>query len=304
MPPHLISMLDVEESIQDILELAARIKQRPRKHAHALSGRSLAMIFEKPSTRTRVSFEVAMTQLGGHALHLSPKDLQLGRGETIQDTARVLSGYVDAIMYRAHSHGLMKELAGSSRVPVINALDDREHPCQILGDLLTMREYVRDIEGKKVAYVGDGNNVCNSLILGCALTGMDISTACPEGYAPDADILEESGRIASRTGSHIEVVDDPRAACSGADFIYTDVWVSMGDEKEKEQRERVFAPYQVNAELMEVSPRALFMHCLPAHRGLEVTDEVIDSDRSIVLAQAENRLHIQKGILCHFIRQV
>jgi ornithine carbamoyltransferase len=260
------------------------------------------MIFEKSSTRTRVSFEVGMTQLGGHALFLSPNDLQLGRGETIADTARVLSRYVDGIMYRAFRHEDVRELARHATVPVINGLDDREHPCQIIADLLTIQESKGSLKRLKLAYVGDGNNVCNSLLLGSAIVGMAMTAACPPGFEPNPEILEEARQIAKEKGSSLEVVHDPKSGVRGADVVYTDVWVSMGQEKDREKKEQVFRPFQVNAKLLDhAKPDAVVMHCLPAHRGLEITDDVIDGPRSIVLDQAENRLHAQKAILVRFL---
>jgi len=294
-------MLDIENQFHEILDLAAEIKKNPERYVHALEGKALAMIFEKPSLRTRVSFEVGMTQMGGHALYISPNEIQIGKRESVHDVAKVLSRYVDGIMYRAFDHRVMRELAENADVPVINGLDDKEHPCQIMADILTMKEHAGSLRGKKVAYIGDGNNVCNSLLLGCAMGSMNISVACPSGYEPDEDIVHHAERIAKKTGSKIEITRDPASACKGADFIYTDVWVSMGDEKEASIREKVFAPYQVNKHIFDVSKKALFMHCLPAHRGLEVTSEVIDSDRSIVFDQAENRLHAQKGILLYLL---
>jgi ornithine carbamoyltransferase len=303
----LLSMLDVEEDLVGLLELAGNIKNRTKagEPFEPLRGRSLAMIFEKASTRTRVSFEVGMTQLGGHALFLSPNDLQIGRGETIADTARVLSRYVDGIMYRAYRHENVRELARESTVPVINGLDDREHPCQIIGDLFTIQEHKGKLKGRKLVYVGDGNNVCNSLLLGCAIVGMHMVAACPPGHEPNAEILDEARRIAKETGSSIGVVPDPAAAVRGADVVYTDVWVSMGQEKEREERERLFRPYQVNPKLLVAAkPDAVVMHCLPAHRGLEITDDVLDGPQSIVFDQAENRLHAQKAILARFLAGV
>ena len=263
------------------------------------------MIFEKASTRTRVSFEVGMTQLGGHALFLSPNDLQIGRGETIADTARVLSRYVDGIMYRAFRRENVVELAQNASVPVINGLDDKEHPCQGIADLFTILEHRGSFKELKLAYVGDGNNVCNSLLLGAAIVGMDMTAACPSGYEPDAEILATARRIAKDSGSKIHVVADSVVAVQQADVVYTDVWVSMGQEKEKEQREKVFRPYQVNSKLLDHAKRdAVVMHCLPAHRGLEITDEVMDGPRSIVFDQAENRLHAQKAILSRLLAGV
>ena len=303
----LLSMRDVREDLVGLLELAGSIKNRTKagEPYEPLRGRSLAMIFEKASTRTRVSFEVGMTQLGGHALFLSPNDMQIGRGETIADTARVLSRYVDGIMYRAFKNEHVRELANHATVPVINGLDDREHPCQIISDLFTIQERKGKLSGLKLAYVGDGNNVCNSLLLGCGIVGMDITAGCPADYEPDSDLLEEARHLGKQNGSSIDVVSDPMSAARGADIVYTDVWVSMGQEREKEEREKLFRPYQVNAKLLDrAKPDALVMHCLPAHRGLEITDDVIDGPQSIVFDQAENRLHAQKAILARFLAGV
>jgi len=303
----LVSILDVKDDVVGLLEFAANIKNRTRagEPYEPLRGKSLAMIFEKASTRTRVSFEVGMTQLGGHALFLSPNDLQIGRGETIADTARVLSRYVDGIMYRAFRRENVIELARNASVPVINGLDDKEHPCQVIADLFTILEHRGSFKGLKLAYVGDGNNVCNSLLLGAAIVGMDMTAACPTGYEPDAEILATARRIAKDSASKIQVVDDPVAAAQRADVVYTDVWVSMGQEKDKDQREKVFRPYQVNSKLLDHAKKdAVVMHCLPAHRGLEITDDVMDGPRSIVLDQAENRLHAQKAILSRLLAGV
>ena len=303
----LVSILDVKDDLVGLLELAASIKNRTKagEPYEPLRGKSLAMIFEKASTRTRVSFEVGMTQLGGHALFLSPNDLQIGRGETIADTARVLSRYVDGIMYRAFRRENVIELARNASVPVINGLDDKEHPCQVIADLFTILEHRGSFKGLKLAYVGDGNNVCNSLLLGAAIVGMDMTAACPTGYEPDGEILATARRIAKDSASKIQVVDDPVAAAQRADVVYTDVWVSMGQEKDKDQREKVFRPYQVNSKLLDHANKdAVVMHCLPAHRGLEITDDVMDGPRSIVLDQAENRLHAQKAILSRLLAGV
>ena len=303
----LISMLDVRDDLVSVLELAGSIKNRSKagEPYEPLRGKSLAMIFEKASTRTRVSFEVGMTELGGHALFLSPNDLQIGRGETIADTARVLSRYVEGILYRAFKRDNVRELAANATVPVINGLDDKEHPCQIVADLFTLLERKSALKRLKLAYVGDGNNVCNSLLLGAAIVGMSMTAACPPGYEPDAEILTHAKRIAKETNARIEVVHDPVAAARNADVLYTDVWVSMGQEKEWEEREKIFRPYQVNAKLLDVAkPDAVVMHCLPAHRGLEITDDVIDGPQSIVFDQAENRLHAQKAILARFLAGV
>lgn len=300
MTRHLISVADLDGRIEQLIDKAIDMKKafKAGDAPRLLDGRALAMIFEKPSTRTRVSFEVAMFQLGGHGLFLSPKDLQMGRGETVEDTARVLSRYVDAIMYRAFDHNMMLQLADAATVPVINALDDLEHPCQIMADLMTMKEHFGTLKGLKVAYLGDGNNVANSLALGCAMVGANFFLANPPGYGIDREVLERAREFAADTGAVIETGRDPAWASGGADVIYTDVWTSMGDEAEEGEREAIFKPYQVNEELMhKAASGAVFMHCLPAHRGLEVTDEVVDADYSIVLDQAENRLHAQKTIL-------
>lgn len=304
MKRDLISVADMEKDLMALLELSQSLKNRrtAAEVSEPLKGKSLAMIFEKPSTRTRVSFEVAMTDLGGHALNLSPADLQLGRGETIADTARVLSRYVHGIMYRAFKHSDMLELAGHATIPVINGLDDLEHPCQILADLLTIKEKKSELKGLKLAYVGDGNNVCNSLLLGCAFLGMSMSAGCPEGYEPDADILAKAVSRGRVQGTKIEVVEDPMAAAKDADVIYTDIWVSMGAEKERRKRMKAFRDYQVNAELVALAKKeCIVMHCLPAHRGTEITNEVLDGPRSVVFDQAENRLHAQKAILMTFL---
>ena len=297
-------MRDVENELVGLLELATSLKNRTKagEPYEPLRGKSLAMIFEKSSTRTRVSFEVGMTQLGGHALFLSPNDLQVGRGETIADTARVLSRYVDGILYRAYRSENVRELARYATVPVINGLDDKEHPCQIITDLFTIQEHKGTLAGLTLGYVGDGNNVCNSLLLGAAIMGMHMNAGVPKGYEPDPQLLAEAHRIANATGARIAVVRSAADAARNADVLYTDVWVSMGMEKEREEREKVFAPYQINARLLAVAkPDASVMHCLPAHRGLEITDEVIDGSQSIVFDQAENRLHAQKAVLARFL---
>ncbi len=299
-----LSVLDVERDLIGLLELAGNLKNRAKagEPFEPLKGKSLAMIFEKASTRTRVSFEVGMSQLGGHAVNLSPQDTQLGRGESIADTARVLSRYADAIMYRAYRHADMVELARNATVPVINGLDDLEHPCQIVSDLFTILEAKKKLKGIRVAYVGDGNNVCNSLLLGAAITGAHVSVGSPKDHGPDPGILREAERIAKGTEAEVRVVPDAKEAVADADVVYTDVWVSMGMEKEKAAREKLFRPYQVNAALMtRARPDAVVMHCLPAHRGLEITDEVIDGAQSVVFDQAENRLHAQKAILARLI---
>lgn len=302
MNKDLISVYDIKDELAEILDLAAKIKKEPKKYATALKDKSLGMIFEKPSTRTRISFEVAMTQLGGHALYLSPKDMQMGRGETIPDTAKVLSRFLDGVIYRAFDHNMVLDLAKNATIPVINALDNLEHPAQIVADLLTISEKKGKFKNLKFAYVGDGNNVANSLILGCAIVQMDCYIGCPATNRPNEAILKLAREIAGGR-SKIEIMDDPVEAVKNADIIYTDVWVSMGEEAQKEEKEKLFRPYQVNAELVKHAKKDyIFMHCLPAHRGYEVTDEVVDSKNSVVFDEAENRLHAQKALLVKMIK--
>jgi ornithine carbamoyltransferase len=298
-----LSVLDARDEFAELVQSALDLKKRDQsgENDEPLKGRTLAMIFEKSSTRTRVSFEVAMNQLGGRSLFLNPQDTQLGRGETISDTARTLSRYVDCIAYRAFDHEMVLDLARNSSIPVINALDDLEHPCQALADVATIAER-RTPRGLKLAYIGDGNNVCNSLLLACSITGIDISAASPEGYEPDRGIVEDARRLASRAGSRCDVLRDPREAVHEASVIYTDVWVSMGDT-DAEKRLEAFTEYQVNSDLVGLAlPDCLIMHCLPAHRGQEITGEVIDGSQSIVFDQAENRLHAQKALLLALLR--
>ncbi len=293
-----ISMLDLKDDLEDVLELAAQLKKGKYRNAEPLKNMTMAMLFEKASTRTRVSFEVGMTQLGGHAIFLSPKDMQLGRGETVADTAKVMSRYVDVIMYRAFKHEIMLELAQCSTVPVINALDDLEHPCQIMADLQTIKERKGKLDGLKLTYVGDGNNVCNSLMLGAAMTGMDFVAGCPKGYQPNLELAKKAREIAEAKGRTVSVVEDPKVAAKDADVLYTDVWVSMGEEDEAAQRERVFKPYQINADMLSLAKDdAIVLHCMPAHRGMEISAEVFDGERSVVFDEAENRLHAQKAII-------
>ncbi len=289
------------EEIMFILETAKMLKQRyysGERVIPILKGKTLAMIFQKPSTRTRVSFEVAMLQLGGFVLYLSWNELQLGRGETIADTARVLSRYVDSVMARVYKQSDLEELAKYADIPIINGLSDLYHPCQALGDMLTIWEKKGRLKDLKIAWVGDGNNVANSLIIISTKLGLDIAVATPKGYEPPKHVIEWAYENARESGSKITLTNDPSEAVKDADVIYTDVWVSMGQEKEKEIRLRVFRPYQVNKELIKkAKENVIFMHCLPAHRGEEVTDEVIDGPWSVVWDQAENRLHAQKAIL-------
>lgn len=286
--------------IMEILQVAADLKAKQKQGvAHPiLAGKTLAMIFTKSSTRTRVSFEVAMYQLGGYPLFLSGQELQLGRGETIADTARVLSRYVDGIMIRTFAHADVEELARYADIPVINGLTDLNHPCQILADFQTIIEHKGKLAGLKLAYVGDGNNVCHSLLNGCAKVGMHISVATPSGYEPSPEIVALAQKDAEASGAVIELTEDPALAVKDADVIYTDVWASMGQEAEHAERLKIFRPYQVNAQLAGgARPDYLFLHCLPAHRGEEVAAEVIDGPNSAVFDEAENRLHAQKAVL-------
>jgi len=297
----LLSIADIADELSSLLDHAARLKDERRRGAvrPTLPAKNLAMIFEKPSTRTRSSFEVAIGDLGGHALYLSANDLQLGRGETIADTARVLSRYVDAVCYRAFRHENVVDLARWATVPVINALDDLEHPCQIVADLLTMRErWPEGFRGRRLAWIGDGNNVLHSLLLGAAAVGLDLIAAVPERYRPRPNIVQAARALADRSGATLTFTLSPEQAAKGADALYTDVWVSMGDEAEKAERERAFQGYQVNGKLLGIAdPDAFVLHDLPAHRGQEITDDVLDGDRSAAWDQAENRLHAQKAIL-------
>ena len=259
----------------------------------------MALIFQKPSTRTRVSFETAVAQLGGHPIYLSWNEMQLGRGETVSDTAKVLDRYVNAIMARVFSHDDLVVLAENADAPVVNGLSDKHHPCQILADLLTLIQYKKRLKGLKVAYVGDGNNVCNSLLIGCAKTGVNIAVARPLGYGPDPEAVKRAEEAAETSGSSISIGEDPEEAVKGSDAIYTDTFISMGMEKEKETRLSTFIPrYQVNKTLLAYAkPGAIFLHCLPAHRGDEVTKDVIDGPQSVVWDEAENRLHTAKAVL-------
>jgi len=297
----LASLYDLtKEEIEQILKTSELLKlQVYRGQEHPLlKDKTLAMIFEKPSTRTRVSFEVGMWQLGGYALYLGAGDLQLGRGETIGDTAQVLSRYVNGIMARVFAHQTILDLVKYSRVPVINGLSDYSHPCQGLADLFTVYEKKGSLSGLKVVYVGDGNNVAHSLIYGCSKMGMTIVLGCPKGYEPDSQVVARGKEEAKRNGCEVIVTNDPKEAVKGADAIYTDVWASMGKEKEKEERVKIMKPYQVNRDLVRLAKEDyIFMHCLPAHRGEEVTNEVADSRNSVIFDQAENRMHTQKALM-------
>jgi ornithine carbamoyltransferase len=289
------------EELLEVLDLADELKrlQHAREQHHLLPGRTLGMIFQKPSTRTRVSFEVGIYQLGGTALYLSAGDLQLGRGETIKDTAHVLSRYLDAIMIRTFEQADVEELAEHASIPVINGLTDSAHPCQALADVMTVRERFGRFEGLKVVYLGDGNNVCASLMVACAKLGMDFVAATPAAYRP----AEEAVRIARETGGSVELVTDPRSAVEGADVLYTDVWTSMGQDEERERRLRDLAGYGIDADLVaRAGDDAIVLHCLPAHYGEEVTEDVLYGPQSAVWDQAENRLHAQKALMALVIR--
>ena len=291
---HFLSLLDLSATeLRALIARASALKTERLQGTHyePLKNKVLGMIFEKSSTRTRVSFEAAMLQFGGHAIFLSPRDTQLGRGEPIEDTARVLSRMVDVVMIRTYEHDKLETFAAFSRVPVINALTDREHPCQLLADMQTYFEHRGDIRGKAVAWLGDGNNMSHSYIHAAQILEFELRIACPEGYQPDPAIV-------SAAGKQVRLVDDPAAAAQDADLVITDVWASMGQEQEQMARGAAFAAYQVNAAIMaRAKPDALFMHCLPAHRDEEVTAEVIDNPNSVVWEEAENRLHSQKALL-------
>ena len=297
----------VEYSRDDIYHLLAKgleLKRRRRlgDGTKPLETKTVAMLFEKPSTRTRVSFEAGLTHLGAHGVYLGGEELQLARGETIEDTGRVLSRYVDAIVLRTFGHERVEAMADAAAVPVINALSDTHHPCQALADLLTVLERKDRLAGLRIAYVGDGNNVCNSLMIGAAKVGARISVATPPGYEPAEDVMELVDRCISGFADTVKVTNDAREAVAGADVVYTDVWVSMGQDEERVKRVAEFDGYQVNAKLMRAAKRdALFMHCLPAHRGEEVSADVIDGANSVVFDQAENRLHAQKALLVALI---
>ena len=292
--------LSVDE-VQEILALAKELKAKQKAGVphKILKGKTLGMIFEKSSTRTRVSFETGMYQLGGQALFLSNRDLQLGRGEPIRDTALVLSRYLDGIMIRTFGHDRVEELAKWADIPVINALTDLLHPCQVLTDLLTIEEYKgKNLKGLKMAYVGDGNNMTNSFLYGCAKVGMTFVAATPEDYRPDATVFKNALEDAKETGASLSLVTDPHEAVKDADIVVTDTWASMGQEAEHEARKKIFAPYQVNKELLEgADKRVIVMHCLPAYRGEEITEEVLEANADVIFDEAENRLHTQKAIM-------
>jgi ornithine carbamoyltransferase len=297
--PDVVSTRDLgPEGVHAVLNLAPVMKSRTADFRQALIGRQMVMFFEKPSLRTRLTFEAGMAGLGGTAMFVDQRHERLDARETLSDVAHNLERWVDVIVLRTFSQKTIVDMAKYSSVPVINALSDIEHPCQALADYLTLRERFGDLKEVSLAYVGDGNNVAHSLLLTAACLGSSIRVATPAGYEPSAEIVAEARKIAEGTGAQIQLTSDPHEAVAGADAVYTDAWVSMGQEEETQRREKIFPPYQVNAELMaEAAPHAVFMHCLPAHRGLEVTDEVMDSPQSLIFEQAENRLHVQKAIL-------
>lgn len=292
--------------IESILSLAGDLKARHKRGDphRLLDGKTLGMIFQKPSTRTRVSFEAGMWQLGGHALFLSSQELQLGRGEPIKDTAVVLSRYLDAIMIRTFDHGEVEELAAHSTVPVINGLTDLLHPCQVLADLFTIQEHFGRLKALQVAYLGDGNNVAHSLLLGCTKIGLDISLGAPPGFEPREKIVEMAEQNASASGSKIQVTNDPLQAVGGSSVVYTDVWASMGQEEDKKRRQELFKPFQVNEELLQKAGKdAVVLHCLPAYRGEEITAEVLEGKSSLAWEQAENRMHAQKALMVMLMKK-
>jgi ornithine carbamoyltransferase len=296
---HFLSLADFSRAdLSNLLGLAADIKSNPAGYKGHLSGRIMAMLFEKPSLRTRGTFEIGMVQLGGHALYFGPSEIGLGKREAVKDVAQNLSRWVDVVMARVFAHQSLVELAENGTVPVINGLSDFEHPCQAMGDFLTLSEHIESLESATLAWVGDGNNVVHSLLFGAALLGVTLRIGTPAGYEPDSDVVQKARDL----GGQVVLTNDAAEAVAGADAVYTDVWASMGQEEEAAERARLFRPFQVNEGLMSnANSGALFMHCLPAHRGDEVTDGVMDSPESIVFDQAENRLHIQKAIILNLL---
>jgi ornithine carbamoyltransferase len=291
------------DELQSLLDLARDVKASPGRFAEALKGKTLALIFEKPSLRTRVSFDVGIQQLGGFSVHLSPAEINLGKRESLHDVARNLERMVQGIMIRTFGHDIVEQMAAHAEIPVINGLTDFSHPCQAMADFLTILEIKGSLAGLKLAYVGDANNVSNSLMFAAARFGMHIAIGAPAGYQPRPEVTAWARTEGATTGSTCFITDDPAVAVAGADVVYTDAWASMGQESESEARKGIFRPFQVNASLLErAKPDAIFMHCLPAHRGDEVTDDVIDSRRSVVFQQAENRLHVQKAIMLELMR--
>lgn len=295
---NLISVLDMKDEWPVLVDLAIKLKAERGHHNDPLKGKTLAMMFEKPSTRTRTSFDIAITELGGHALYLDVTKMQMGHGETVEDTARVLSRFVHGVMYRAFDYKMMDKLGEYTTVPVISGLDDLEHPCQALADMVTIKEKFGTFKGRKLVYLGDGNNVCNSLLYACAIMGIDMIACCPATRMPNAEIMLAAAKIAEENGSKIIASHDPKEACVGADVLYTDTWISMGDNTPEEQAIKLFQAYQINDDLLSIaSPDCIVMHCLPAHREQEITNSVIEGPHSVVFDQAENRLHAQKAVL-------
>jgi ornithine carbamoyltransferase len=303
-PAHFLSGADAAALGLERLLLRAEWLHRDRRLrrvANPLAGRHVALLFEKPSLRTKMSFEVGVAALGGRVTYLGPTEVGIGTRESAADVGRNLSRWVDAVVVRTFAHAALVELAEASSVPVVNALTDREHPCQALADLLTLRQHLGSLRGRRLAFVGDGNNVVHSLLLAGALAGLEIRVATPPGYEPDAGIVAQARAFAQRSGGSVAIGSDPVAAASGADAVYTDVWTSMGAEAEAEERRARFRPYQVNAALLAHAPGALVMHCLPAHRGEEITSDVLDGPHSVVLDQAENRLYVQQAVLLELL---
>jgi ornithine carbamoyltransferase len=288
----------MKDDMPQLIDLAIKLKKERYQHEDTLKGKTLAMIFEKPSTRTRISFGVAISELGGNPLYIASSEMQLGRGETVEDTAKVLSRMVHGIMYRAFDYKIMDELGLHATVPVISGLDNLEHPCQALADMVTIKEKKGKLKGLKFVYLGDGNNVCNSLMYACAVLGIDMVVACPAVRMPNAEIMLKASRIADENGCRISANVEPLEACKDADVLYTDTWISMGDTLSQDDALRIFRKYQVNSDLLTVAKKdCIVMHCLPAHRGEEITADVIDGKQSVVFDQAENRLHAQKAVL-------
>ncbi len=299
-----ISAQDITtEELHALFELAKDMKADRKKYLRSCEGMSLAMIFEKPSLRTRVTFDVGIQQLGGSGIFLGPGDINLGKRESVFDVAKNLERMVDIIMIRTFAHSICTDMADYAKIPIINGLTDFEHPCQALADFFTMWEIKGDLKGKKLTYVGDGNNVAHSLLLTGARLGVNVTVATPKGYEPKQEVVERAKKDAEAFGAQIEVTNDAAAGVAGADAVYTDIWASMGQESEAAERKKIFSPYQVNEALMtKAKPDAIFLHCLPAHRGEEVTDEVIDSKQSVVFQEAENRLHVQKALMHELLR--
>jgi len=300
-----LSMVDLSSTeVQSLIELAARLKSQVKEDAlnQSLAGKVVGLLFEKPSTRTRVGFETAIYQLGGQATYLRTDELQLARGEPLKDTARVLGAYLNGIVIRTYAHDMLVEFAKYAPVPIINALSDLEHPTQIIADMLTIVEAKGRLQGLRFAWVGDGNNVCNSWLLGGASMGINVAVSCPKGFDPDKSVIEKARGLAKESGASIELVRDPEKAVQGADVVYTDVWVSMGQERVAKKKERKFKGYQVNSKLVSTAKNdCVVMHCLPAHRGMEITDDVLEGPNSIIWKQAENKLHGARAVLAAFL---